>query len=67
MDLPPRAPAQYAAMSWQHIRECEKRSMQYAPHTVTHPILARVSDADSRREIETFCNSLWQEAANPVC
>jgi len=66
VDLPAEAPAAYAPMSWEQLRECERRGMTFAPHTVTHPILSKVSDADARREIVDSWTRLQREAARPI-
>ena len=39
--------------------------MRFAPHTVTHPVLARTSDVQSAREIEGSKTRLAQEARSP--
>jgi peptidoglycan/xylan/chitin deacetylase (PgdA/CDA1 family) len=64
--LPEKAPARYAPMSWNQLRACEARGMSFGPHTVTHPILSRVSDQQSRWELTESWRRLGEEARRPV-
>ncbi len=64
--LPRSAPASYAPMSWDQLRACERRGMTFGPHTVTHPILARTSDAQARIEITESWDRLRSEAGSAV-
>lgn len=64
--LPEDPPPKYAPMSWEDLRRAEGRGMAFAPHTVTHPVLDRVSDAQSRRELVESWQRLRSEARNPV-
>lgn len=66
IEIPDRPPAAYAPMSWSDARRCEASGMTFGPHTVTHPILARASDSQSRTEIETSWRRLSSEVAAPV-
>jgi peptidoglycan/xylan/chitin deacetylase (PgdA/CDA1 family) len=66
VELPGQPPEKYRPMSWDQLRECERRGMTFGPHTITHPILSRTSDAQSRNEIEGSWSRLRLEAARPV-
>lgn len=66
IELPATAPPRYAAMSWEQLRAAEQAGMSFGPHTVQHPILARVSEAASRREIAVSWEKLGNEARRPV-
>jgi len=66
VDIPARAPQRYAPMTWTDLRRCENMTMTFGPHTVTHPILARTSDSQSRFEIAESWNRLRTEARHPV-
>jgi peptidoglycan/xylan/chitin deacetylase (PgdA/CDA1 family) len=59
-------PARYAPMSWDQLRECEKRGMSFGPHTVTHPVLGRTAPEDSHGEIVDSWERLRTEAQRPV-
>lgn len=48
-DLPPTA---YRLLTWDQVRELGRTGpFRFGPHTVTHPILSRVSDEEARNEI----------------
>lgn len=64
--LPAEPPAGYAPMTWDELRAAERGGMTFAPHTVTHPVLSRTTDEQSRRELSEGWSRLRQEAANPV-
>ena len=64
--LPERPPTRYAPMSWDDLRGCERRGMTFGPHTVTHPILARVSADQAQREIDDSWARLRSEARSPA-
>ena len=64
--LPEAPPAEYAPMTWDQLRAWEQRGMGFGPHTLTHPILSRTDDAQSRREILDSWARLRQEARAPV-
>jgi peptidoglycan/xylan/chitin deacetylase (PgdA/CDA1 family) len=66
VDLPVEVPAKYAPVSWEQLRAAEARGMSFGPHTVTHPVLARTSDEESRREITESWLRLQAMAAKPV-
>jgi peptidoglycan/xylan/chitin deacetylase (PgdA/CDA1 family) len=66
VELPSQPPARYAPMSWEQLRQCERRGMSFGPHTLTHPILSRTGDAQSRAEIEGSWKRLQAEAAQPL-
>lgn len=66
VELPSRPPPQYAPMSWDQLRASEEQGMSFGPQTVTHPVLARLPDAESRREITSSWERLSAEARRPV-
>jgi len=66
VSLPVKAPASYSPMTWDQLRACEERGMTFGPHTVTHPILSRVSDQQSRWELTESWRRLAEEARYPV-
>lgn len=66
VELPAVAPAAYRAMTWEELRAGERLGMNFAPHTVTHPVLSRTDDAQSLREIADSWTRLSGEAADPV-
>lgn len=50
VELPTFPPAHLAPMTWDDVERCRGR-VTFAPHTVSHPILTRVSDDQARAEI----------------
>ncbi len=64
--LPEAPPPEYAPMSWEQARACEKRGMGFGPHTLTHPILSRTPDTQSDGEIRGSWFRLKEELASPV-
>jgi len=66
VELPATAPARYAPMSWDQLRAAESRGMNFGPHTLTHPILARTSDAQSKHELTASWERLSAESRHPV-
>lgn len=59
--LPDEPPPAFAPMSWGAARACANRGVTFGAHTVTHPILSRVSAAAARCEIETSRRRLIEE------
>ncbi len=49
--IPSRAPDDYSPMTWLQINQAAASGVKFGPHTVTHPILSQVDDADSASEI----------------
>ncbi len=67
VDLPrAKAPAEYAPMSWEDVRRCEERGMEFGPHTVSHPILSRLSATEAEWEITESWSRVRTEARAPV-
>jgi len=51
VDLPDLAPAEYNAVSWDNIKEMSACSIDIGGHTMTHPKLTQVTEADLNFEI----------------
>jgi peptidoglycan/xylan/chitin deacetylase (PgdA/CDA1 family) len=66
VELPDRPPDAFAPMSWSQLRACEGSGMSFGPHTVTHPVLSRTDDGQSKYELEEGWNRLRAEAERPV-
>ena len=64
--VPDIPPAEYAPMSWDQARACEKQGMTFGPHTVTHPILSQTPDAQSEAELSGSWSRLREELSQPV-
>jgi len=66
VDLPALAPRRYAPMSWPELRRWEERGLAFGPHTVSHPVLSRTNDEQSRREIAGSWSRLCAMACRPT-
>ena len=66
VDIPRTPPLRYSPMAWDALRKAERQGMEFGPHTVTHPILARSSDAQVTSEVMESWKVLRTEAADPV-
>ena len=53
-------------MSWDQLRSCVGSGMTFGPHTVTHPVLSRATDAQSEYELEESWRRLKEQAISPV-
>lgn len=62
VELPEQAPDRYAPLDWEAMRRAEDSGMRFAPHTVTHPVLSRTSDEQSKQEITGSKIRLAEEA-----
>lgn len=66
VEIPARAPAQYAPLTWSEMRALEGKGIAFGPHTVTHPILPKVDDDQAEREIAESRARVRQELRQPV-
>jgi len=66
VDLPARAPTEFAPMTWDEIRGCERHGVSFGPHTITHPIMSRLDDASARREVEGSWSRLREQTRSAV-
>jgi peptidoglycan/xylan/chitin deacetylase (PgdA/CDA1 family) len=66
VEIPERPPASYMPLSWDQVRELRDRGIDFAPHTVTHPILSQTSDVQAQWEIEESWRRLSQEVAGSI-
>jgi len=66
VEIPARAPAQYAPLTWSDMRALEGKGISFGPHTVTHPILPKVDDRQVKWEIAESCARVKTELTRPV-
>lgn len=62
VELPTVPPPKFAALGWDDVRRLSRRGVTFAPHSVTHPILSRVSDEQSHFEIAESWRRVRDEA-----
>lgn len=51
--LPAQPPPEMAAVSWDQVRAMHAHGLLFAPHTVTHPILTRISPEQAAEEVRS--------------
>lgn len=66
IEIPARAPGEYAPLTWSDMRALEGKGVTFGPHTVTHPILPKVDDRQVVWEIAESCARVRAELARPV-
>jgi peptidoglycan/xylan/chitin deacetylase (PgdA/CDA1 family) len=59
-------PPQYASLGWDAVRRLERSGVDFAPHSMTHPMLSRVSECQLRSEVQGSWSALQREAKNPT-
>lgn len=53
-------------MTWDMVREMHAAGMTIGAHTVTHPILSRISPEEQKKEITDSCRRIEAEIGRPV-
>jgi len=64
VEIPSQAPPQWAPLDWSEVRHMADNEMEFGGHTVTHPLLSRITDVqellreigDCKRRIEEELN-----------
>lgn len=64
--LPAAPPPEYAALTWESVRRLERSGMEFAPHSISHPVLSQVEDHAVHSEINGSWEALQRECRNPV-
>lgn len=64
--LPDRPPDTYSSITWDTARRLEGMGIQFAPHSVTHNTLSRLSDTSLDEEIKGSWQTLKNELVNPL-
>ncbi|MDB4914282.1 MAG: hypothetical protein JWM95_1926, partial [Gemmatimonadetes bacterium] len=64
--IPRDPPARYAPLTWDLCRRLESAGASFGPHTVSHPVLSRVSDQRASVEIATSWDRVRAELRSPV-
>jgi len=63
--LPDTPPAGFKPMTWDMAREYEKKGILFAPHTVSHRILSKLSANNAEAEIINSWQRIKQELVSP--
>jgi peptidoglycan/xylan/chitin deacetylase (PgdA/CDA1 family) len=66
VELPAKAPEWCTAMTWDDVRACVARGTTVGPHTLSHPILSRVSDDRAAIEIRESWSRLRGQVRDPL-
>jgi peptidoglycan/xylan/chitin deacetylase (PgdA/CDA1 family) len=67
VEIPVTPPAEFEALTWEEARHLARDGVAFGAHTITHPILSRLSDSQQKREeIEGSKLRVQQELDQPV-
>jgi hypothetical protein len=64
VEFPPRPPPRFAPIAWDDVRRLSRCGVTFGPHTVTHPVLSRTGDEQSRFEIVESWRRVRDEAGD---
>jgi peptidoglycan/xylan/chitin deacetylase (PgdA/CDA1 family) len=64
--IPENPPPQYQSMTWEMARRLESTGIRFAPHTITHNIVSKLTDECVEKEIQGSWLSLKKELTNPL-
>ncbi len=64
--VPTVPPANFQPMSWDIARELENLGIRFAPHSVSHNILSRLSQKSMEQEVEQSWKLISNELNNPL-
>ena len=56
----------YRGLTWEETREMEKNKIEFAPHTLSHPVLSRVDTQTAKKEIKESYERIKQELKNAL-
>lgn len=66
VEIPAQPPARYAPLSWEDTRRLEGQGISFGPHTMSHPILIKTTEADAGWQISESWKLLQQRVARPL-
>jgi len=66
VNLPAQPPGDSESCTWEQLREMESAGIEVGSHTVTHPVLTRVTADHLRRELEQSRGRLEDMLGHPV-
>lgn len=63
--LPSDVPREYRVMTWDAIRDCERRGVRFGAHSMSHPVLSQVPKERAEHEMLGSVQRLKTELKNP--
>jgi peptidoglycan/xylan/chitin deacetylase (PgdA/CDA1 family) len=66
VEIPRDPPPHCAPMTWDDVRACEDMGMTFGPHSVTHPLLSRITQDAADHEITESWARVRAEVRSPV-
>lgn len=66
IQIPESTPCDYESLDWEMARELENKGVQFAPHSMTHRILSKLSKKSTEEEITGSWKTLNRELSNPL-
>lgn len=66
VQIPELAPSSYQSLDWEMARELEGKGVRFAPHSITHRILSKLSKKSAEEEIIGSWEILEKELENPL-
>jgi len=66
VSIPEFAPSNFQPLDWQHARELESKGIRFAPHSMTHRILSKLSRKTAEEEIIGSWEKLKKELSDPL-
>ena len=66
VEIPARPTDSFAPMTWADARRLENHGVSFGPHTISHPILIRTTDADAEWQIGESWKLLRERVARPM-
>ena len=66
LTIPNKPPSTYQPMTWDIARKLEDQGIRFAPHSVSHNILSRLSQKSVEQEIKQAWETISDELNNPL-
>ena len=64
--VPDNPPPSYQPITWDTARQLEEQGIRFAPHSVNHNILSRLSQASMEKEVQNTWQRIDNELKNPL-
>lgn len=66
IEPPQSPPEQFQPMTWDMARKLEQQGVQFAPHSVSHNILSRLSEEKMNEEVNESWTTIKRELSSPL-